>query len=87
MDQALRELLLMQASDWPFLITKNQASDYAKERFMQHHECFTTLLAFFDVIKSGKQLTNDQKNALAGIEQVDDIFQTIDIYQWRNHSA
>ena len=87
MDQALRELLLMQASDWPFLITKNQASDYAKERFMQHHECFTTLLAFFNVIKSGKQLTNDQKNALAGIEQVDDIFQTIDIYQWRNHSA
>ena len=87
MDQALRELLLMQASDWPFLITKNQASDYAKVRFMQHHDCFTTLIAFFDVIKSGKQLTDDQNNVLAGIEQVDDIFQTIDIHQWRNYSA
>ena len=87
MDQALRELLLMQASDWPFLITKNQASDYAKERFMQHHECFTTLITFFDVIKSGKQLTDDQKNVLAGIEHVDDIFRTIDIHQWRTYSA
>ena len=87
MDQALRELLLMQASDWPFLITKNQASDYAKERFIQHQECFASLITFFDVIYSGKQLTNDQKNVLAGIEQVDDIFQTIDLQQWRNHSA
>ena len=87
MDQALRELLLMQASDWPFLITKNQASDYAKERFMQHHYYFTSLIAFFDLIKSGKVLTNDQETLLARIEQVDDIFQTIDIHQWRHHSA
>jgi 1,4-alpha-glucan branching enzyme len=87
MDQAGRELLLMQASDWPFLITKNQASDYAKERFMQHHYYFTSLIAFFDLIKSGKVLTNDQETLLARIEQVDDIFQTIDIHQWRHHSA
>ena len=87
MDQAGRELLLMQASDWPFLITKNQASDYAKERFMQHHYYFTSLIAFFDLIKSGKVLTNDQETLLARIEQVDDIFETIDIHQWRHHSA
>ena len=87
MDQALRELLLMQASDWPFLITKNQASDYAKERFMQHQDYFTSLIAFFDLIKSGKVLTNDQETLLARIVQVDDIFQTIDIHQWRHHSA
>lgn len=87
MDQALRELLLMQASDWPFLITKNQASDYAKERFMQHQDYFTSLIAFFDLIKSGKVLTNDQETLLARIEQVDDIFEKIDIHQWRHHSA
>ncbi|MEY5131452.1 MAG: hypothetical protein RL734_1519, partial [Bacteroidota bacterium] len=87
MDQAGRELLLMQASDWPFLITKNQASDYAKERFMQHHYYFTSLIAFIDLIKSGKVLTNDQETLLARIEQVDDIFETIDIHQWRHHSA
>jgi 1,4-alpha-glucan branching enzyme len=87
MDQALRELLLMQASDWPFLITKNQASDYAKERFMQHQDYFTSLIAFFDLIKSGKVLTNDQETLLARIVQVDDIFQTIDIHRWRHHSA
>jgi len=87
MDQALRELLLMQASDWPFLITKNQASDYAKVRFMEHHDFFTSLITFFDDIKSGKKITNGQKTLLSRIEQMDDVFQIIDIHQWRLHSA
>ncbi len=34
--QAVRELLLAQASDWPFLITTRQAPDYAAERFRTH---------------------------------------------------
>lgn len=34
--QAARELLLAQASDWPFLITTRQALDYATERFRTH---------------------------------------------------
>ncbi len=33
LDQASRELLLLQSSDWPFLITTGQAKEYAMERF------------------------------------------------------
>ena len=34
--QAVRELLLAQSSDWPFLVTTGQAADYAIERFRSH---------------------------------------------------
>src|SRR2546426_2069653 len=34
--QAVRELLLTQSSDWPFLVTTGQAADYAVERFRSH---------------------------------------------------
>ena len=35
-DQAARELLLLEASDWPFLVTTGQAADYGAERFRAH---------------------------------------------------
>ncbi|MGH2594102.1 MAG: DUF1957 domain-containing protein [Anaerolineae bacterium] len=41
--QAARELLLLQASDWPFLVTTGQAKEYAVHRFAQHVERFDAL--------------------------------------------
>lgn len=35
-EKAGRELLLLQASDWPFVIARDQAVDYGIKRFMQH---------------------------------------------------
>ena len=35
-----RENLLLQSSDWPFLITTWQAKDYATDRFREHVERF-----------------------------------------------
>lgn len=46
LNQAGRELLLMQSSDWPFLITTGQAKEYAKERFMEHYQNFKKLVSF-----------------------------------------
>ena len=43
LSQAARELLLLQASDWPFLITTGQAGQYAIERFCAHTDRFNTL--------------------------------------------
>jgi len=34
--QAARELVLLQASDWPFLVSTGQAPDYAARRFQEH---------------------------------------------------
>jgi 1,4-alpha-glucan branching enzyme len=45
LDQAARELLLLQSSDWPFLVTTGQAREYAVERFHRHLDSFGELLA------------------------------------------
>jgi 1,4-alpha-glucan branching enzyme len=42
-DQALRELMLLEASDWPFLVTTGQAGGYARDRFAQHLSDFEVL--------------------------------------------
>jgi len=41
--QLARELLLLQASDWQFLITTWAARDYAEARIDDHHTAFTRL--------------------------------------------
>ena len=44
LNQAARELLLLQSSDWPFLISTGQAKEYATQRFRIHLERYTALL-------------------------------------------
>lgn len=43
LNQAAREVLLLQSSDWAFLITTGQAREYAIRRFQQHVERFNVL--------------------------------------------
>ena len=50
LDQAARELLLAQASDWAFIIHSATALDYAEKRFKQHLHRFTRLA---DMIEQG----------------------------------
>jgi 1,4-alpha-glucan branching enzyme len=42
-DQLARELLLLQSSDWQFLMTTGQAHDYAVQRFEEHARRFDSL--------------------------------------------
>ena len=48
LNQAFRELLLLEASDWPFLVTTFQAKDYAVERFENHVSRFWSLVNMLD---------------------------------------
>jgi 1,4-alpha-glucan branching enzyme len=41
--QAARELLLLQSSDWPFLVATRQAPEYAADRFRGHLDRFNRL--------------------------------------------
>jgi 1,4-alpha-glucan branching enzyme len=41
---ALRQLLALQASDWPFMISRGLAVPYARERFQGHHRAFCRAL-------------------------------------------
>jgi len=43
LDQAARELMLAQASDWPFIMTTGTAVEYAKRRVRDHVARFTYL--------------------------------------------
>lgn len=43
LNQAARELLLAQSSDWPFLVTTGTATDYSTRRFKQHVTRFLKL--------------------------------------------
>jgi 1,4-alpha-glucan branching enzyme len=74
LDQAARELLLLQSSDWPFLVTTGQAREYAVQRFLQHVERFNALL----------DQTGDKSPDEAMLKDVwewDKIFPEID-YKW-----
>ena len=44
-DRALRELLALQASDWPFLVSAGTAGDYPRERAAAHLAAFEAALA------------------------------------------
>lgn len=74
LNQLLRELLLLQSSDWPFLITTGQAWQYAKDRFNGHVQRFHQI---FDMLRTG----NFDEGKLGQIEDVDNCFPNVD-YHW-----
>jgi 1,4-alpha-glucan branching enzyme len=41
---AARELLALQASDWPFMVSREQAAPYARERFEGHRDALARAL-------------------------------------------
>jgi len=44
-DQLLRELMLLQSSDWPYMIARDENAQYAQERFEAHANRFESLAA------------------------------------------
>lgn len=86
LNQALRELMLMQASDWPWLITRNTASDYAEHRFAEHHLFFEALIAIYVQMGEREQCTWDEYHKLENIENKDDILRHITIQDWLTYS-
>lgn len=76
LNQAARELLLAQSSDWSFIIKTGAMAEYATHRFKTHIACFIRL---YEDLK--KESLNE--NWLAELEQRDNIFPHIDyrVYQ------
>ncbi len=71
LNQLSRENLLLQSSDWPFLITTWQAKDYATDRFREHVERFEQIA---EMIENNN--IDDAK--LSEIESIDNCFPDID---------
>ncbi|AEH51865.1 glycoside hydrolase family 57 protein [Pseudothermotoga thermarum] len=76
LNQMLREVLLLQSSDWPFLITTGTAEEYAVNRIKTHVKRFLDL---------EKQLLEDNIDEayLTKVESIDSIFPWLD---FRIHS-
>ncbi len=82
LNQAARELLLLQSSDWPFLVTTGQAKEYATDRFEEHLKRFNDMT---DIALSGKI----NKEALIRCREyfdLDNVFPDIDYRNFSNHS-
>lgn len=69
--QAGRELMLAQSSDWPFMITKGHADEYARRRIGDHLNRFHYLLDGLD----RKQI---DQTRLEAFEQMDALFPELD---------
>jgi len=80
--QICRELLLLESSDWQFLITTKHARDYAEKRFDTHLQQFNSLLDAWRRFESTKQIPAEAQKTLAEIEQRDSVFPelTPDVY-------
>lgn len=75
--QAARELLLLQSSDWSFLVTTGQAREYAIQRFTQHVERFNKL---------AENLENGQidRRYVEELYELDKVFPDIDYRIFRS---
>ena len=69
-----REMLLVQASDWQFLITTWAARNYAEARFSEHYADFTRLLELARRVEGGGTLSWEEDELLVGKEAQDFCF-------------
>jgi 1,4-alpha-glucan branching enzyme len=74
LNQAARELLLLEASDWPFLVSTGQAREYASGRFQQHLARFNHLAAIADA----GVVSEEDRRFLSATAELDNPFPEID---------
>ncbi|MHA1148679.1 MAG: 1,4-alpha-glucan branching protein domain-containing protein [Promethearchaeota archaeon] len=74
--QTARELLLMEGSDWPFLLYTKQAKEYANQRFHNHHQRFNKLIWAAKDVNDRNRLSMRE---LVEIEDIDSCFSELNI--------
>ncbi len=79
--QLARELLLLESSDWPFLITTAAARDYAEARARLHFDAFENLVKLARAAGDAP-LAKDDETWLSEIESRDGPFPDIDLRWW-----
>ena len=86
LEKAGRELLLLQASDWPFVITRDQAVDYGIKRFMGHFSRFECLTDIAEKLAADpdclSKLSDVEKFEIQDADIHDTVFPRIDLNWW-----
>jgi len=78
--QAARELLLLEGSDWPFLMYTEQAKMYANQRFHHHHQRFNKLLWAAQNLDDFSRINDTE---LRQMEDVDNPWPEIDFWDFQ----
>ncbi|MCK4872141.1 MAG: DUF1957 domain-containing protein [Phycisphaerales bacterium] len=84
LERAGRELLLMQASDWPFVIRRAQAVDYGTKRFVLHAGRFENLTDICKKVARGGELDEVERFEIQDADLHDSVFPKIDLNWWAN---
>jgi 1,4-alpha-glucan branching enzyme len=82
--QAARELLLLESSDWQFLISTWSARDYAEMRFSEHYNDFTRLAGIARRIIDNTEPTTGDWEFVGDMEMKDGPFADLDIGLWKS---
>ncbi len=77
--QAARELLLLQASDWQFLISTGAAVDYASHRLVAHHTDFNRVADLAERWSRGEHLSDDDWAYFGELSDRDRPFPDVDV--------
>jgi len=80
--QAARELLLMQSSDWQFLISTWAARDYAEMRFSEHVAEFGRLAKMADKYAKTGKVSKGDLEYLEKSKQRDCLFPDVEVKWW-----
>lgn len=82
MQKAGRELLLLQASDWPFVIHSQGAVDYGIQRFAGHCTRFDRLTDLAERLAAGGELDDLARVEIEEADVHDSVFADIDLNWW-----
>lgn len=82
LERAGRQLLLLQASDWPFVVHTHGAVDYGIQRFANHATSFDRAARMAESVAVGAELNELEKVELAEMDVHDPIFPEIDLEWW-----
>ncbi len=80
--QLCRELLLLESSDWQFLITTGAARDYAELRFETHNDQFNEVKAIWQSFEANGSISEEQETRLTAIELRDSVFPDVEPGFW-----
>ncbi|HTX40519.1 MAG TPA: 1,4-alpha-glucan branching protein domain-containing protein [Acidobacteriaceae bacterium] len=85
--QMCRELLLLESSDWQFLITTEAARDYAEQRFLTHVDQFRDTEKAWNEFTAKGSLSAETEQRLKQVEDRDNIFPDVDPALWKQRDA
>jgi 1,4-alpha-glucan branching enzyme len=82
LEQAGRELLLLESSDWQFLISTWHARDYAESRLSVHYDDFKRLASIAEAYAESRTLADGDRAFLEHVRRRDPVFPDLDLEAW-----